>query len=133
MAESKRDKNDIPSLLGVSNADSKTTVAIGADPTTKRLFVDSSETAQSTLVAFITDIPTAATRVQLASNTIIAGIIQAPSTNTGNIFIGGSDVSSSVFGAELQPGQSAGIAISNTDKIFVDTATNGNDVSFLGS
>ena len=92
-----------------------------------------SEVAPSTLVAFITDIPTAGARVQLATNVIIAGIIEAPSTNTGNVYIGGSDVSSTVFGSELQPGQSAGIAINNTNKIYIDAATSGDDVAFFGS
>ena len=92
-----------------------------------------SEAAPTTLVAFVTDIPTAGSRVQLATNTIVAGVLQAPSTNTGNVFIGGSTVSSTVFGAELQPGQSVGIAISNTNKIYIDAATNGDDVAFLGS
>ena len=91
------------------------------------------EAAPTTVVAFTTDIPTAGSRVQLATNTIVAGVLQAPSTNTGNVFIGGSNVSSSVFGAELQPGQSVGIAISNTNKIYIDAATNGDDVGFLGS
>ena len=92
-----------------------------------------SEVAPSTLVAFITDIPTAGTKVQLATNVIIAGIIEAPSTNTGNVYIGGSNVSSTVFGSELQPGQSAGIAINNTNKIYIDAATSGDDVAFFGS
>ena len=136
MAEARRDKNDVPSLLGVSSVDSSTPVVIEADATNKRLFVNaliSSETAPTTLVAFVTDIPTAGSRVQLASNTIIAGVFEAPSTNTGNVFVGGSDVSSTVFGAELQPGQSVGVAISNTNKIFVDVATSGDDIAFMGS
>ncbi len=92
-----------------------------------------SEAAPTTLLAFITGIPTATTRVQLATNTVIAGVIQAPSTNTGNVFIGGSNVSSTVFGSELQPGQSVGVAINNTDKIWIDAATSGDDVAFFGS
>ncbi len=91
------------------------------------------EIAPSTLVAFVTDIPTAGTRVQLAANTIIAGVLEAPSTNTGNVFIGGSNVSSTVFGSELQPGQSIGVAIDDTDKIYIDAATSGDDVAFFGS
>lgn len=89
--------------------------------------------APTTIVAFVTTVTTAGTRVQLASNTIIAGILQAPSTNTGNVYIGGATVSNTVFGAELQPGQSVGIAISNTDKIYIDAASNGDKVAFLGS
>lgn len=92
-----------------------------------------SEVAQSTLVAFITDIPSAGTRVQLANNTVIAGVLQAPSTNTGSVYVGGSDVSSAVFGSELQPGQAIGVAIDNTNNIYVDTSSSGNDIAFLGS
>lgn len=106
------------------------------DEATGRLLVSASITSTtppSTLVAFITDIPTAGSRVQLASNTVEGVVIQAPSTNTGNIYIGGSDVSSTVYGAELQPGQMVGLAIDNTNKIYVDAATNGDDVSVFGS
>ena len=99
---------------------------------TVKVTIISDETT-SVLVAFITDIPTAGTRVQLASNSIIAGVLEAPSTNTGNVFIGGSDVSSTVFGAELQPGQSVGVAINNTNLIHIDAASSGDDVAFLGS
>lgn len=90
-------------------------------------------TPPSAIVAFATDIPNAGTRVQLGSNVVNGVVIQAKSTNTGVIYVGGSDVSSTVFGAELQPGQSVGLAIDNTNKIYVDTATNGNDVAVLGS
>ena len=91
------------------------------------------ETARSAIVAFVTDVPTAATRVQLASNSIAGGIVQAPSTNVGNVYVGGSDVSSTVFGVELQPGQMAGFAGNNTNLMYIDAATNGDDVSFFGS
>lgn len=42
MSDAKRDSNFTPSLLGVSNVDSSTPVAILADPATGRLLVDSS-------------------------------------------------------------------------------------------
>ncbi len=88
----------------------------------------------STLKAFVTTITTAGTRVQLASNTLTNGaIIQAPSTNTGLVYIGGSNVSSSAYGAELQPGQSTSVAVSNTNAIYADSSVNGNKVSTLGS
>ena len=44
MAEAKRDNNHIPSLLAVSNSDSTTPVVVEADPTTKRLLVNSTLT-----------------------------------------------------------------------------------------
>ena len=91
-------------------------------------------TMPTTLVSFVTDIPTAGTRVQLASNTMVNGfIIQAPSTNTGVIYVGGSTVSSTVYGAELQPGQSTSVMIDNTDKIYVDTNVSGSDVAVIGT
>lgn len=86
-----------------------------------------------TLVSFITTITTSGTRVNLASNALSQGVvIEAPSTNTGVIYIGGSTVSASVYGAELQPGQSVGLAVSNTNLVSVDTATNGNKVAVIG-
>jgi hypothetical protein len=93
-----------------------------------------STTMPTTLVAFVTNIPTAGTRVQLASNTIVNGfIIQAPSTNTGVVYVGGANVSSTVYGAELQPGQSTSVMIDNTNKIYVDTNVSGSAVAVLGT
>lgn len=40
MAQASRDQNFVPTLLGVSNVDGVTPVAIYADPTTHRLLVD---------------------------------------------------------------------------------------------
>lgn len=91
-------------------------------------------TMPTTLISFVTDIPSAGTRVQLASNTLTNGaIIQAPSTNTGIIYVGGSTVSSTVYGAELQPGQSTSVAIDNTNKIYVDASVSGDDVAVIGT
>ena len=41
MANAYRDENDVPTLIGASNADGETPVRIYADPTTHRLLVDS--------------------------------------------------------------------------------------------
>ncbi len=40
-----RDSNDVPTLLGVSNADGSTVVKVYADPNTHRLLVDASGAA----------------------------------------------------------------------------------------
>lgn len=91
-------------------------------------------TMPTTLISFVTDIPTAGTRVQLASNTVTNGVLlQAPSTNTGLIYVGDNSVSSTDFGTELQPGQSTSIAIDNTNKIWVDTDVSGSDIAVIGS
>lgn len=87
-----------------------------------------------TLVSFLTDIPTAGTSVQLASHSLSQGVVvEAPTTNTGAIYVGDASVANNDYGAILSPGQSVGIAVNNTNLIYVDTATNGNDVAVLGS
>lgn len=95
--------------------------------------IGTAESSRRAIVAFVTDIPSAGSRIQLAKNAIVAGVLQAPSTNSGIVYVGGSNVSSTVFGAELQPGQSVGIAINNTNKIYIDAASSGDDVAFIGS
>lgn len=116
---------------GVSNALTDTELRASPVPVTGT--VTSTEISPTTLVAFRTTVSTAGARVQLATNTVVAGVLQAPSTNTGVIYLGGSNVSSSVFGAELQPGQSVGVAIDNTNKLWVDASVSTDKVSFLGS
>lgn len=96
--------------------------------------VGGSSSLPSTFAAFRTTVTTAGTRVQLASNALTVGVIlEAPSTNTGKIYIGGSNVSSSVFGAELQAGQSVSMAVSNTNLIYADASVSGDKVAALGS
>lgn len=43
MSQAERDENFVPTLLGVSNTDGATPVAVYADPTTHRLLVDASQ------------------------------------------------------------------------------------------
>ena len=45
MGEAKRDANQVPTLLGVSNADGTTPVTIYVDPTTHRMLVSGATTA----------------------------------------------------------------------------------------
>lgn len=99
------------------------------------LLVDTSLTAlPSAIVAFVTAVSTAGTRVNLASNALTQGIIlEAPSTNTGKIYVGGSTVSSTVYGAELSPGQATSFAGNNTNLIYIDASVNGDKCSALGS
>ena len=90
-------------------------------------------TTPTVIVAFRGTVAGAGTPVQLATNAISAGILEAPSTNGGLIYVGGTDVSSTIYGAELQPGQSTGIQIDNTNKIWIDASVSGDICSFIGS
>ena len=89
-----------------------------------------------------TDIPTAGSRVQINNieNRITLIIVQARPGNTGSIYIGMSDVSSTI-GWELEPtdqqildfdpqGKGASIAFS---ELYADTAGggNGNDLDWM--
>lgn len=110
----------LPGSMKVLNPDGTSIGGTGAMPTT--------------LLAFVTAVATAGTRVQLASNTVVNGfIIEAPSTNTGIIYVGGATVSSTAYGAELQAGQSTSVMISNTNKIYIDASVSADKASVLGS
>lgn len=142
MSQNKFTTNNNPTLVAVSTSDGETPVYLYADPSTHGLVIGGIVTISSTvnpaqptaLIAFTTTVTTAGTRVQLASNVLTVGaILEAPSTNTGLIYVGGVTVSSTVFGAELQPGQSTSVAIDNTSRIYIDSSVNGDKLSALGS
>ena len=60
-------------------------------------------------------------------------IVQAVSTNTGDVWVGGSDVlASTKTGIRLTAGSSTPmLPITNVAKIYADVATNGDKVSFI--
>lgn len=67
--------------------------------------------------------------VQLGSNTLVNGVIfTAFSTNAGNIFIGGSGVTTTADGTGngyiLEPGSSISFAVANTNLFYVIGTTN---------
>lgn len=93
MSDASRDQNRVPSLIASSDDGLRTPVDIWSDSTTHRLKVNSTITGAvggivpDTPIAFLTTVTTAGTRVQLASNAVSGVIIQAPSTNTGLIYV----------------------------------------------
>lgn len=100
----------------------------------KPLPVTATASTPSTIFGFVTTVSSAGTRVQLASNTLTNGaILQAPSTNTGLIYVGVVTVSSTVYGAELQPGQAVSFAGNNSNLIYIDASVSGDKCACLGS
>ncbi len=92
------------------------------------------QTVPTAIAAFLTANVMSGTRVQLASNTGLSGaVLEAPSTNTGIIYVGASNVSATVYGAQLQPGQSVGVALNNSNLIYFDASVSGDKLAFLGS
>lgn len=76
-------------------------------------------------------VSTAGTAVQLASSQSIKWvIIKALSTNDSVIFVGGSDVSAE-NGYILSPGEAIGLDIDNLSKVYIDSSTDGDGVSYI--
>jgi len=79
-------------------------------------------------------ITTAGTRVQLASDiSVITNIkFKAPSSNEGLVAIGDSTVSMTK-GYELSAGQTLELPRVELSEVYVDAATNGDKVSWIGN
>ncbi len=76
-------------------------------------------------------VTTAGTQVQLPDYACREVTIIAKRTNVGYIYIGGSDVSSTVYGAELAAKDSITLAVSNANLIYIDSSVNGEGISYV--
>lgn len=63
---------------------------------------------------------------------ILDVILQAKITNNGNIYVGGSNVSSS-NGIGLAPGQSISLSVTNLSKIYLDADASGDGVKWTAT
>lgn len=71
MSNAKRDQNNVPTLLGVSNVDGVTPVVIYADPVTHRLLVDNASAGSNIISSGSgspVSIPTAAGYIYVDTN-----------------------------------------------------------------
>ena len=76
-------------------------------------------------------VSTPGTRVALGEATdIISIVVKAKSTNVGNIYIGGSDVTSS-NGFILEPGDAISFDITGLASIYIDADNAGDGVSYF--
>lgn len=137
MGNAKRDKNRIPTILGVSSSDDITPVAVGVDETTKRMRVDSvsEEHGHCEVNDGSKTITTAGARVQLSSTSIPCKrvYIEAHEDNTGAIVVGGSSVVASKAnrrGMTLFPTQGEWFKINNLNLIYLDAISSGDKVNF---
>ncbi len=76
-------------------------------------------------------VTTAGTEVQLPNYLCREVTIIAKRTNTGYIYIGGSDVSSTVYGAELAAKDSITLAVSNLNLVYFDASVSGEGISYV--
>ena len=81
-------------------------------------------------------ITSAGTRAQAAhKNNVRTVVFKARSDNTGDIYLGGDDVSST-DGMTLTPGESIQLHLANpasTSQFWADAANNNDQVDFIGS
>lgn len=76
-------------------------------------------------------VTTAGTSVQLSNLPCRYLIVKAKGTNTGNIFVGDSDVSSA-NGFILAAGEEIMLSVDNAHRVWIDSSVNGEGVSFIG-
>lgn len=88
-------------------------------------------TGSNALKGAVQNVTTAGTRVQLSSYACREVTITALRSNTGRIFVGGSDVSNTVYGVDLGPRDSITIPVSNTSLIYIDASVSGEGVSYV--
>jgi hypothetical protein len=99
---------------------------------TRQGVIFTTEAPPTTVLNGQTSVTTAGTRVTLASSTAAKGVtVCAKSTNTGNIFLGSSAVTSA-NGRILRPGECQSLAISNLNTVNLDSAVNGEGVTYVG-
>lgn len=79
----------------------------------------------------VQNVTTAGTRVQLAAYLCREVTIIAKKTNAGSIYVGGSDVSNTVYGVVLDANESFTFQVSNANLIYIDAAKSGEGVSYV--
>ena len=94
-------------------------------------YVPTREQGSETLNASVQVIATAGTSVQLPDTPCRKVLIIAKRQNTGYIYVGGSNVSSITYGAELGATDSIEIEVSNANLIYLDASVSGEGVSYF--
>jgi hypothetical protein len=90
-----------------------------------------SDVGSSQTIADVLNVTTAGTRVQLPSHGCKEVTIIAKKANTGQIFLGGSNVSSTVYGLLMDAKDSITLKVANSDQLWIDASTNGEGISYF--
>lgn len=85
----------------------------------------------SSLSGKVLNVATAGTRVRLTAFACREVTIIAKKTNTGSIYVGGSDVSKTAYGVELSPNESFTFNVSNANLLYIDADVTGEGVSYV--
>ena len=79
----------------------------------------------------VVNVTTAGESVRLPDIPCNTVTITALRDNTGFIYIGGSDVSSTVFGDDLASKESFTFQIANLNQLYIDASVNGEGISYV--
>jgi len=79
----------------------------------------------------VVNVTTAGSRVQLPNIPCNVVTITAKRENTGYIYIGGSDVSSTVYGDDLASKESFTLQIANLNQLYIDSSVSGEGISYV--
>ena len=93
--------------------------------------LDVQVTGSNVVNADVQNVTTAGTRVQLPSITCREITLIGKRANTGYIYVGGSDVSDTVYGAELAALDSITIAVENANMLYIDASVSGEGISYV--
>ncbi len=120
--------NRTPVLQGLSSTDNTTPIPVAVDPVTGEILTNATATISGNVAVSTEPSPvnvgqttSGTSAVQLSSTSIVPvnGIlVQAISTNTASVFIGGSGVTTST-GFELQAGQAVPFTCNNITDLYV--------------
>lgn len=94
-------------------------------------YIPSREMGSESINTGIQTVATAGTAAQLPNVPCRRVIIIGLRTNTGYIYLGGSGVSSSAYGAELAAKDSIELNVSNANLIYINSTINGEGVSYI--
>jgi hypothetical protein len=87
--------------------------------------------SSNSLKGAIQNVTTAGTRVQLPNYPCREVTLIGKWSNLGSIYVGGNNVSSTVFGVELRVNDQIVLRVSNTNLIWIDASISGNGVSYF--
>ncbi len=93
--------------------------------------IATSPQGSTSLVGALQIVAVAGTKVQLPSNECREVTIIAKRGNTGYIYVGGSNVSSTAYGVELSEKESYTFMVSNTNLIWITSSVSGEGISYV--
>ncbi|MGG4034221.1 hypothetical protein ABEV74_11060 [Paenibacillus cisolokensis] len=89
------------------------------------------QTGSRQILTSVLNVAVAGNRVQLPNYPCRLVTVIAKDTNTGFIYAGSNNVSSSVYGVKLKPDASYDFEVSNANMIWIDASVSGEGISFV--